>query len=99
MYMTFHYPTAAVFPLSILSEGTGTNHSHHHYVANSCQHSDPQPDGVTGHFSIILCFWGTRVAGVEIGGGRLQGRVAVIWRIHEGPAYSREMLSGKKERS
>lgn len=84
-------------PVSILSEGTGTNHSHHHYVADGCQHGDPQPDGVTGHFSIVLCFGGTRVAGVEIGGGRLQGRVTVIRRIHEGPAHSWEILSGKRE--
>lgn len=76
----------------MFSEGTGTNHSHHHYVADSRQHGDPQPDGVAGHFPIILCFRGSRIAGVEIGRGRLQGSVAVVRRIHEGPAYSREML-------
>lgn len=81
-----------------LSEGTDTNHSHHHYVANRCQHSNPQPNGVTGHFPIILCFWGSRAAGVQVGGGRLQGRVAVIGRIHEGPAHSRVMLSRRETR-
>lgn len=81
-----------------LSEGTDTNHSHHHYVANSCQYSNPQPNGVTGHFPIILCFWGSRAAGVQVGGGRLQGRIAVIRRIHEGPADNRVMLSRRETR-
>ncbi len=100
IYKISHHSTAAVFLLhsSILSEGTGANHSHHHYVANGCQYSDPQPNGVTGHFPIILCFGGSRVAGVEVGGWRLQGRVAIVRRIHEGPAHSREMLSGERER-
>lgn len=100
IYKISHHPTAAGFLLhsSILSEGTGANHSHHHYVADGCQHSDPQPNGVTGHFPIILCFGGSRVTGVEVGGGRLQGRVAVVRRIHEGPAHSREMLSGERTR-
>lgn len=99
------YQATQDFPLSestlasISSEGTGANHSHHHYVADGCQHSNPQPNGVTGHFPIILCFWGSRVASVEVGGGRLQGRVAIVWRIHEGPAHSREMLSGERKRN
>ena len=82
----------------MLSEGTGTNHGHHHYVPDSCQYGDPEPNGVAGHFPIILCFWGSRVAGVEVGGRRLQGRVAIVRRIHEGPAHSREMLSGERDR-
>lgn len=84
-----------LFHSSTLSEGTGTNHSHHHYVANCCQDSNPQPNGVTGHFAVILGFRGPRIAGVEVGRRRLQGRVAVVRRIHEGPAHSRELLPGK----
>lgn len=83
---------------SILSEGTGANHGHHHYVPNGRQHSNPQPDGVAGHFAVILRFRGAGVAGVEVGGRRLQGRVAIVGRIHEGAAHSREMLPGKRAR-
>lgn len=81
-----------------LSEGTDTNHRHHHNVAKRGQYGDPQPDGVTGHLPIILCFRGPGVAGVEVGGGRLQGRVAVVWRIHEGSTDGREVLREREGR-
>lgn len=83
---------------SVVSEGTGTDHSHHHYVADSCQHSNPQPNGVAGHFPIVLGVWRSRIAGVEVWGRRLQGHVAIVWRIHEGPTDSWEMLLEGKGR-
>lgn len=82
----------------MMSEGTDTNHRHHHNVAKGGQHGDPQPDGVAGHLPIILCFRGPGVAGVEVGGGRLQRRVAVVRRIHEGSTDGREVLQETERR-
>ena len=67
---------------NIWSEGTGADHRHHNNVPNRRQDSDPQPDSVTGDFPIILCFRRAGTGHVEVGGGSLQGRVAIVRRIH-----------------
>lgn len=94
IYMRVHHQAEEVRPIS--SEGTGANHRHHNDVSNSGQDGDPQPNSVTGHFPILLGFWRSWAASIEIGGGCLQGRVAIVRRIHEGSAHSREVLQKRR---
>lgn len=96
LYTFSRQQAVVVFPPPRLSEGTHTNHRHHHNVAKRGQHGDPQPDGVAGHLPIVLCFRGSGVASVEVGGGRLQRRVAVVRRIHEGSTDGWEVLREKE---
>lgn len=96
LYTSSRHQAVVVFLPPLVSEGTDTNHRHHHNVAERGQHGDPQPDGVAGHLPIVLCFRGPGVARVEVRGRRLQGRVAVVRRIHEGSSDGREVLQEKE---
>ncbi len=73
-------------------KGTGAHHRYHHNIANGCDDGHPQPDGVAGELALLVLLGWSGEAGVEVGGGRLKRRVAVVWRIHEGPADCLQML-------
>ena len=54
------------------SESEGVDNAHHHYVSNSGDNGDPEPDGVAGHGLrlILLTLYGpSQGRGVDAGRG------------------------------
>ena len=55
-------------------------------------------DGVAGHLAVVLRLGGPGPwHSVQVGGGRLQRRVAVVRGVHVGPAHGREVLRRRGE--